>query len=409
MSANVTVPAWAQRLAELRRARQWVVGDVARELKKLRSDLPSVRSLAHMIRSDWEAGRHCPGPRYRMLLATVYDVDEHELFGTKRETPPTKGIQSLMDWIGETNTNDDTIDQITRASLYLAEAHSQIPAKNVLPEVLSLHKQTQKLLRSGKQQLRQTRELLRIESDVLAHACLLLGDLGQDKKAVEYGAAALLCAQEADANEAIAWSVQAKTARWQHRYVESAELANRGFEVSTLTPTRVELAYREANAIALFGDSERARRALQRAQKAAESLPENDSDSSSVWSFPAERQAIFELSVAIYTGDADSALRAAAMADARWAAGHRKVAANWAQIRVGAGMAYLMKGALDGAAEQVTPILELPPELRISTITRYLDNLDRLLNQPRFASSNIASKLSQEIREFKIAAPLESE
>jgi hypothetical protein len=51
------------------------------------------------------------------------------------------------------------------------------------------------------------------------------------------------------------------------------------------------------------------------------------------------------------------------------------------------------------------PVLDLAPELRISTVTRYLDNLDRLLNQPRFASSRIASKLSQEIREFKVAAP----
>ena len=39
-------------------------------------------------------------------------------------------------------------------------------------------------------------------------------------------------AQEAEANEAIAWSVQAKTARWTERYVESANLARRGYDAA---------------------------------------------------------------------------------------------------------------------------------------------------------------------------------
>jgi hypothetical protein len=80
MSADAPKPAWAQRLVELRRARQWVASDVAREMKKLRSDLPGTNSLTNMIRGDWEGGRYCPGPRYRLLLAAVYDIDEAELF-----------------------------------------------------------------------------------------------------------------------------------------------------------------------------------------------------------------------------------------------------------------------------------------------------------------------------------------
>jgi transcriptional regulator with XRE-family HTH domain len=315
-------------------------------------------------------------------------------------------VQRLTAWIADTNTSDDAIGQIARASVYLAEAHTHMPAKKVLAEVLRLHEQTQALLLGGKQRLRQTREILRVESDLLAHACLLLGDLGQDLKARKYGDAALLMAQEAEANEAIAWSVLAKTARWQGRYVESAELARRGFEVSTLTPTRVELAYREANAIALFGDAGRARRALRRAEEAAETLP-SSGGGMSVWSFPVERQAVFALSVAIYTGDPDTALRAAATADAGWAAGDTRVPATWAQIRTEAAIAYLMKGALDGTAEQIIPVLSLPPELRIGTVTGYLRKLTVLLNQPRLADSKIATDLRQQIDEFNSAIALD--
>src|SRR5216683_1646900 len=81
MPADRPLPSWAQRLIELRRARAWSAADLARELKKLRDGLPPVRSLAHMIQLDWETGKHRPGPRYRLLLAALYDADEDQIFG----------------------------------------------------------------------------------------------------------------------------------------------------------------------------------------------------------------------------------------------------------------------------------------------------------------------------------------
>jgi endonuclease/exonuclease/phosphatase family metal-dependent hydrolase len=128
----------------------------------------------------------------------------------------------------------------------------------VLTGVLQAHRGVRDCLQSGRQRLRQTRELLRVESALLAHACLLLGDLGRDAEAAEYGTTSLALAREAGVSEATARAVQAKTARWQGKYIESAELARRGFEVSEPSPVKAELAYREANAIALFGDASRA-------------------------------------------------------------------------------------------------------------------------------------------------------
>jgi hypothetical protein len=223
---------------------------------------------------------------------------------------------------------------------------------------------------------------------------------GTHDAARDYGTAALFCAQEAAADEAIAWSVKAKTARWQHRFVEAAELARRGVEVSGPTPTRVELAYREANAIALFGDAPRAQNALRRAERTAETLTVGGT---SVWSFPAGRQAIFSLSVAIHTGNPAAALRAAAAAETCWSTGDPKVTATWAQVRAGAAMAYLMMDSLDGAAAQISPVLELAPELRINTITGYLESLGSMLGQGRYAGSYLAGVLMEQIREFNSA------
>jgi transcriptional regulator with XRE-family HTH domain len=83
MPADRPLPPWTRRLTELRRARAWSAADLARELKKLRDGLPSARSLAHMIQMDWETGKHRPGPRYRLLLAAVYDTDEQQIFGVQ--------------------------------------------------------------------------------------------------------------------------------------------------------------------------------------------------------------------------------------------------------------------------------------------------------------------------------------
>jgi hypothetical protein len=211
-------------------------------------------------------------------------------------------------------------------------------------------------------------------------------------------------AQEADIDQAIAWSARAKTARWQERYVESAEFARRGFEAVALSPTKVELAYREANAIALFGDTDRARQALRSAQATAEGLPPDPG--SSVWSFPAARQAIFAQSVAIHTGDPDSALHAAAMAEAAWASGEQKSPATCAQIQTGASIAHLMKGSLDKAAYSMSPVLSLPGELRISTVIGYVRRLRKMLDKSRFTGSAAAVELASQIDNFISGSPL---
>jgi hypothetical protein len=306
---------------------------------------------------------------------------------------------NVMTWITATNASDDAITELARGAEYLAEAHGRMPARTVLSEVVGLHRAVHAVLRGGRQRLAQTRELLRIDSALLAHACLLLGDLGQYEEARAYGTAALLCVQEAGTDEGLAWTAMAKTARWQDRFAEAAGLAARGFAASGKAPVRAELAYREANAIALFGDAPRAKDALRKADRAAEGL---DDDGTSAWSFSRGRQAIFTLSVCVHTGDPDGALRAAQEAEAYWETGGGKVTATWAQVRAGAAMAHLLKNSLDGAAGQLGPVLELPADQRIRTVTGYLDEISAML-RARFAGSPLAAQLGEQIREFTAA------
>ena len=179
----------------------------------------------------------------------------------------------LTAWLTTTNASDGMIEQLAEATVALAEVHTQVAPGRVLADVLQVHQRTQVLLRSGKQRPRQTRDLLRIEGDLLAHACLLFGDLTDNRSAEKHGNAALLCLQESEAAQATAWYALAKTARWQHHYAKAADLARQGYEHSG-GPMRVQLASYEANAAALLGDQGRAGEAMRRAERQQNPFPQ---------------------------------------------------------------------------------------------------------------------------------------
>jgi tetratricopeptide (TPR) repeat protein len=318
-----------------------------------------------------------------------------------RQRIPPDDIDDVLAQLTVTSTDGDEIEQIERAAVALAESHTQAPARKILSQVMPLDQRARSLL-GGRLRLSQQRELYRIESLLLSHACLLLGDLNENDLAERYGMAALAFAREAESDQAVAMTVLAKTFRWQKRFTESMDIACRGFACSPNTPIRVQLASQEANAAALLGHEGRAREALARAERAAE-LVTPDSGLSA-WSFPLTRRAVFAQSVATQLGDAAAMLQAAAAADAAWSAGAPKVSANWAQIRIGAGIAHLLNGSLDGAAAEVEPVLALPPGMRVATVTAYTERLRRRLEQPRYHGAAGARELAEGLARFKADA-----
>ena len=314
---------------------------------------------------------------------------------------PPDDIEDLLAHLTVTGIGGDRIQRIEQATVCLAESHTQAPARTLLSQVMPLHQRVRSQL-GGRLRLSEERELYRIESLLLSHACLLLGDLGDNARAERYGMAALAFAQESGSDQAVAMTVLAKTFRWQKRLTESMDMARRGFACSPNAPIRVQLASQEANAAALLGDAARAREALARAERAAESVTPDSG--LAAWSFPITRQAVFAQSVAAQIGDAHAMLQAASVADTAWSAGAPKVFANWAQIRVGAGMAHLLSGSLDGAVAEVEPVLALPPSMRVATVTAYTERLRRRLGHPRYNRASGAHELSERLAQFNADA-----
>src|SRR5438105_3464133 len=123
------------------------------------------------------------------------------------------------------------------------------------------------------------------------------------------------------------------------------------------------------------GDHKGAWQALRKAEDAADESLTPDSGVSP-WSCPRPRQALYALSVAIQSNNPDAALLAASRADAGWASGEPWVYGTWAQVRFGAGIAHVMLDELDGACEQVSSVMDMPPEFRLATVTNYLIDKD---------------------------------
>jgi hypothetical protein len=113
--------------------------------------------------------------RFALILGKSGSSDIVDQANDSIHESPTE----LIARITELNTRNEAIEQLGRATVSLAEAHTQSPAGRVLKQVLQLHNQAQKLL-AGKQRLSQRRDLFRIEPELLAHTCLLLGDLKED-------------------------------------------------------------------------------------------------------------------------------------------------------------------------------------------------------------------------------------
>lgn len=419
------LPFWAARLREERVKRIWSQKGTAKRLREAaddytRSRLPSVENMQRRVRGH-ESGDNYPSDLYIELYCRVFGLTRGALFGlsaaphaTGEAVFPTEhDADALITWITTSNTTDEAVRHIDQRRAALAEAHTRLPPGQVLADVSSLHGQIRALLVDGRQRSRQARELFRIDADLLAHASLLLDDIQHGATAKAHGMAAMLCADEAGHSRAYALSAQAKTARWQGvrlggragspYFARSADLARQGFELRPAAPVRVLLANQEASASALLGNASRARQALMDAREAASS-PQADDAGLSTWSCPGPRQALYALSVAIRLRDPEEALSAAEMADAAWTAGAPWLYGVWALIRIGSGIAYVMKGDLDAASGQLGAVLTLAPAFRIATITGYLADMDSLLRQRRFAGTDKAHELRQQISAFTTAA-----
>ncbi|MFD0690975.1 hypothetical protein [Actinomadura fibrosa] len=369
-----------------------------------RERMPHVASLTDQIK-QWENGRWIPEPRYRALYAKVTGRSQSELFGGEPPDARTSGDDAvaLADWLQQSNIGDGTIDYLQTAVRRLAFGYARRPPLDVMREARELQTRINRILRSGRQRIAQTQALLATSAELFALVNLLAGDVGRYGLADAYGYAAWTCAHEADSDaaRALVLCAQSKTARWEGRIQQAADLAHRGFELAPVDGRgRVLLAVSEATALQLRGDIDSATGALELAHRAQDQNPTADA-LADAWSCPRPRQATYALQVGLGAGDPGRVLRSVQDADEAWADGAPWVYGTWAQVRIGAALAHVMRGDPEGAAAELDEVFDLGSEFRVVTITGRLAELSRRLRHSRYDGDPRAADLRDQIRAFQ--------
>jgi hypothetical protein len=113
-----------------------------------------------------------------MSQAQLFGDDAGDEPDERRPSAGSSEAASLAAWLEMTNTSDDAVAHLAEAATLVAENHPLLAPAEALAQVLGLHERVRVLLH-GKQRERQRRELFGIQSGLLAHVCLLLGDRQQ--------------------------------------------------------------------------------------------------------------------------------------------------------------------------------------------------------------------------------------
>lgn len=402
------LPAWAQTLISAREAHSWDIPDAA-DLLWQRLNRSIQRDSARRMIANWECGRHRPRGRNLLAYCAVLGIDPRDL-EIDTETGPAETTDllatlqrdavDLAAWTEQTNVGDMTIDYLADAARRVAVDYQVRAPLPVLTEAAGHQRRVAELLR-GHQHLRQTRDLYLISGQILALLSWASSDLGQPGSAEAYSRAGGVMAEQADHDDlrALILITRSKTAYWERRLSEAAEHAARGFALAGSNSARVLLACQLGDAYQAMGDVPRAVEAHQSAQRARDEI--TGADVAGIWSCGRARQANYAIAVDVRAGDPVRALEHADEARAAYAAGEPVAYGTWAQICIGAGIAHVLKGDLEGAAAELEELFGLPPERRLVTLSTRLGELDWRLRQPRYRGCRPAAELREQITHYR--------
>ena len=238
-------------------------------------------------------------------------------------------------------------------------------------------------------------------SGVLAYAAL---DVGQPVAAMAHADLALACADQAGGSGLRAWvrGTQSLIARFAGDYPAALDYAVDGL-ADAVGSARVRLLCGVAQCYANMNDGPAAHRALAAAVAARDEV---DGDGPGIFGFSPAKQAYYSGSSLIWLDGREDAVRARAEALAAidaWAAGpaDERSLDDEALAHVYAATAAVQLHDVEEVAVLLAPILDLPPERRISWIRKRMGRVAGLLLEPPFAGDALADELVERIRDYR--------
>ncbi|MEU6604860.1 DNA-binding protein [Streptomyces shenzhenensis] len=164
----------------------------------------------------------------------------------------------------------------------------------------------------------------------------------------------------------------------------------------------------QARAYAHLGDVASAQRAIRRSEEPGRDRRDELHDTvGGEFGFTAERLAMSNSTTALIVGDSDQAEAAAHQALALL--GQRTPDAQSAHVRGGASadlaMARLLADDVEGAAEALAPVWEIPSDQRMTGIVVRTARVHRHLSRPAYHGAQLAGQIRERIEDFNRVSP----
>jgi transcriptional regulator with XRE-family HTH domain/tetratricopeptide (TPR) repeat protein len=295
-------------------------------------------------------------------------------------------------WAEQATTGPVAIELLHQQVREIAAAALTLPPMAVMERAAPLARHVYDLARAP-QQPRQSRDLHLIAAQVCTLMAWISGDIGRLPEAELYAATAIASAEAAGEPETTAWAwiASSKTAFWRRDYTVAIERARRGAILDPRGTAAVMLACQRADAASQLGDAPGVHTAL---TAAAAQNPAPDAIGGLLSCGPVRH--LNYAAAALYAiGQYAPAL---AEADRALAAPERLGFGTIGQIQITRALAHAATGDIEAATAAARPVLDLPAERRLATLTARIRPLADL---PAPALTTRGTRaLAEEVREF---------
>lgn len=310
---------------------------------------------------------------------------------------------------GASNVSPESVSQLEEEAARLARAYPVEPLAGLLPDLIQLQSDTLTLL-EGRQPPKFTRALYLVAGLAAGMLAKASHDRRDPATAMVQARLAWQCADNSGHGPLSAWvrGLESLIQYWAKQPREASAYAQAGLQVPGVTGTvRVWLWSLEARARAALGQADTALTAIGEAQDARSHATPDDLDGiGGMCTFESPRQDYYaaDAGTVIPAQLAGTALAADA---ARWAnqairgytASPAPAFGDLAGSHAALAIARIRSGEIDGAAEAIAPVLDLPPAMRINGVLSCALSVHRELSASG-AASPVAADTQQAIEAF---------
>lgn len=310
---------------------------------------------------------------------------------------------------------DETLGYLQDEVRRIAQEYPRKPLASLFDDLAAAQNDAFRLIEGGRarpSQMQQLHVLAALLSWHMAKAC---HDLGDPASAMMHARAAGVSAEQAEhpALSALVDGLKSLISYWSGRGADALFYARKGAEQypQVRGTVSVWLPGLEARAAALLGDGATASAAIEQADRQRDVVEPDDLDElGGLLTFPVAKELYYRVETEVLLGHEVRGASTGADAERAVAVFSDRSAPYWAfgdeaGARCNLAVIRLLDGELEGAADALRPVLDLPPAQRNRGIVVSAQRVQRALAHSPTRTTVLAGELREEIAGFSPSSP----